>query len=137
MSLDMHVFINSLPDCSRWQAAIDLAGIELILDPKLDLATASGFSPCQLKGRASGFEILVAQAVDLLGNYPSVASAVGSRSKVICLTWGGDLAECACVLGASLALRRSFDAVVYYPADDIVYDESSLRQELQLCLAKI
>ena len=56
---------------------------------------------------------------------------------MICFRWGGDLAESACVLGASLALVRAFAAIAYYPADDIIDDEATLERDLRQCLAEI
>jgi hypothetical protein len=126
-----------LPDRAAWQAAIDRLDIGLKLDPELDLTKDSGFSPCEIKGRASGFEILVEKAADVVEGYPALKSVVGARAWVVCFRWGGDFAECACVIGASHALLQSFDAVVYYPADDIVYDLTRSEQELRLCLADL
>ena len=73
MSLELYAFLDSLPDRAAWQAAIDQIGIDLKLDPELDLAKDSGFSPCEIKGCRSGFEILVEKAADVLGavvDYP-------------------------------------------------------------------
>jgi hypothetical protein len=137
VSLEQYSFLNALPDRAAWQAAIDELGIDLKLDPEMDLARDSGFSPCEIKGRASGFEILVEKAEDVLGIYPTLKSRVAGRGWVMSFRWGGDFAECACVLGASHALLRSFGAVVCYPDDDIVYDEATLLRELRQCLADI
>jgi len=126
MSLDLYAFVNSLPSRANWQSAIDRAGIDLKLDPDLDLATDRGFSPCEIRGKASGFEITVEKSSRALEIYPSLTAVVGPRSNVICFRWGGDLAECACVMGASLALLRAFGAMAYYAAEDIVYDEATL-----------
>jgi hypothetical protein len=137
MSLDQFVFLDALPDRQGWQSAIDKLGIDLQLDPDLDLSRDKGFSPCKIRGASSGFELEVGRAAELLRDYPSLAPAIGSRSHVICLRWGGDLAECACVLGASLALVEAFGAVAYYPADDILYDAAKLKEEMLACLAEI
>ena len=137
MSLDLYAFVTSLPNRADWQSAIDQLSIDLKLDPELDLAADSGFSPCEIRGKASGFEVSVEKASQALETYPSLESAVGSRPHVICFRWGGDLAECACVLGASLALVRAFGAISYYPADDITYDGATLERDLRQCLAEI
>ena len=137
MSLELYAFLDSLPDRAAWQAAIDQIGIDLKLDPELDLAKDSGFSPCEIKGCRSGFEILVEKAADVLAVYPSAAPAVGDRGWVVSFRWGGDLAEGACVAGASHALIRSFGAVVYYPDDDLVYDEARSEHELRQYLADL
>jgi hypothetical protein len=135
MSLDLYTFLESLPDRQTWQAAIDQTGVDLELDPDLDLSRDEGFSPCLLQGKASGFELQVMQASDLLRDYPALAQPAGLRSQAVCFRWGGDLAECACVLGAALALVRRFSAVAYYPADDLFYDVDTMEKELRECLA--
>jgi hypothetical protein len=137
MSLDLYAFVSALPSRADWQSAIDRASIDLKLDPALDLARDSGFSPCEIRGRASGFEISIQKTSQALETYPLLESAVGSRPHVICFTWGGDLAECACVMGAALALVRAFGAIAYYPSDDITYDEATLERDLRECLAEI
>jgi hypothetical protein len=47
------------------------------------------------------------------------------------------MAECACVLGANLALLRYFNGVAHYPADDLVYDVDQLEEELRQSLAAV
>jgi hypothetical protein len=137
-SLELYAFLETLPDVARWQAAVDQIGIGLKLDPTMDLATDGGFSPCKLKGRETGFEILVEPAADVLRGYPALASVVGSRSQVISFRWGSEFAECASAMGASLALLRSFGAIVYYPSDNIIYrDPSQLRRDLDGCLSEL
>jgi hypothetical protein len=137
MSLDQFVFLDALPDRQGWQSAIDKLGVDLQLDPDLDLSHDEGFSPCTLSGASSGFELQVGSASEPLCDHPSLAPAVGSRSHVICLRWGGDLAECGCVMVASLALVEAFGGVAYYPADDILYDAAKLKEDMLACLSAI
>jgi hypothetical protein len=137
MSLEVYAFVSSLPGRATWQAAIDRAGIDLKLDPELDLSKDRGFSPCVIKGRESGFEILVEKVSDILESFPSLASVVGSRSWVISFRYGGDFAEGACAVGACHALLRFFDAVIYYPAEEVIYTEETSDQELRALLAEI
>jgi hypothetical protein len=137
MSLDLYAFVSALPNRADWQSAIDQVSIDLKLDAELDLATDSGFSPCEIRGKSSGFEISVETAPQVMEAYPSLERAVGSRAHVICFRWGGDFAECACVMGASLALVRAFGAIAYDPGDDITYDEATLERDLRQCLAEI
>ena len=137
MSIELYAFVNSLPDRAAWQAAIDRAGIDLQLDPELDLAKDRGFSPCVIKGRESGFEILVDNVADVLRGFPSLASVVGARSFVISFRYGGDCAEGACAWGACHALLRFFDAVIFYPDDEVIYTEETSEQALRGLLAEI
>jgi hypothetical protein len=137
MSLGMYTFLESLPDRQRWQAAIDQSGVDLKLDPDLDLGRDAGFSPCLIQGKASGFELYVTPASEVFRELPSLAQLAGARPHAVCFRWGGDLIECACVLGATLALARGFNAVAYYPADEIVYDVDGLERELRECLSQV
>jgi len=137
MSLELYVFVSALPERARWQVAVDEISVDLKLDPDMNLATDSGFSPCQLGGRASGFEIYLGEASEMVKASPSLASVVGARPHVICFRWGGDFAECACVLAASLALVRAFGATAYDPAEGVVADEAALEGDLRQCLAEI
>ena len=138
MSLDLYTFLDALPDKQSWQAAIDQTGIDLKIDPDLDLSRDQGFSPCQLRGSSSGFEVSVTTTAEVLRDYPSLSpAAVGSRPHVVCFRWGGEMAECACVLGANLALLRYFNGVAYYPADDLLCDIDQLEEELRQSLAAV
>ena len=138
MSLETHAFMarDGLPDLARWQAAIDAAGLPLQLHPELDLSKDSGFSPCKLKGEDSGFEIYVDEAKELLASYPHLEERLAGQDCAVSFRWGGDMKECACVLAAAYALAKDFDAVVYYPDDDMVYSLDELLEETNQCLAK-
>ena len=83
MSLDLYTFLDALPDRQSWQAAIDQAGVALTLDPDLDLTRDDGFSPCVLQGKASGFELDVMRASEVIRDYPSLKKAAGGRSHVV------------------------------------------------------
>jgi hypothetical protein len=112
-------------------------GVDLKLDSALEVGRNEGFSPCEIRGKASGFELTIERAAVVLGDYPSLVEAVGTRPHVVCFRWGGDLTECACVLSAALALVRSFGAVAYYPSDDLVYDAAALERDLRERLAAV
>lgn len=137
MSLELYTFLDALPDRQAWQAAIDETDVDLKLDPELDLTGDSGFSPCVLKEQSSGFELQVMPAAELLRDNPSLVPSAGARLHAVCFRWGGDLAECACVLGATLALMRRFNAVAYDPAEGLCPDAGTLEQELRECLAEL
>ena len=135
MSLELYTFLESLPDRQTWQAAIDQTGIDIKLDPDLDLTRDEGFSPCLILGKSSGFSPVVS-ASELLRDHPHHGQAAGPRSHAVCFRWGGDLAECACVLGANLALVRRFGGVAYYPADELFYDVDKLNKDLETVLPR-
>lgn len=53
MSLELVVRLHStLPTRTSWQAEIDRTGLDVQLDPELDLAKAGDFSPTTIQGRA-------------------------------------------------------------------------------------
>jgi hypothetical protein len=134
--MELYAFIASLPDRDSWQAKIDDAGLDLQLDPDLDLSRDSGFSPCMIRGRSSGFELWVTSAAEPLQDYPAMVGVAGDRAWSICFRWGGDFVECSCVMGATLALVKGFGAVAYDPGDEVSYDTAKLEEDLQACLAE-
>jgi hypothetical protein len=137
MSLELYAFLDALPDRQSWQAAINETGVDLQLDPDLDLGHDEGFSPCLIQAQPSGFELQVMPAAEVLRDHPPLVQPVGLRLHAVCFRWGGDLAECACVLGANLALLRKFDAVVYDPADGRFPDANTLETKLRECVAAL
>lgn len=136
MSLEMQVFLRKerVPAVSAWQAAVTTLGIALELDPQLNPLQDSGFSPSKINGNQSGFEIYSEPAAALLAEQPRLTKPVADRDWCISFRWGGDLKECACVLGASAALVKTCDAVAYYPDDDLIYSLDRLLDEAKSCL---
>ena len=139
MSLEQHAFITrqNVPSATAWQAAITQLGFDLQLDPALKPHEDSGYLPCKLGQTAAGFEIYYESAEELLNEYPHIKERLSSRDYAISFRWGGDMAECACVLIASAALAKSCDAVVYYPADDLFYTVDELIDEAGQALSEI
>ena len=136
MSMELYLFIDTLPDRESWQAKIDDVGLDLQLDPELDLGRDSGFSPCLIRGRSSGFELSVTSSAEPMQDYPAAARFAGDRAWAICFRWGGDFVECSCVLGAALALVQGFGAVAYDPQEDARSDAGALEADLGACLAE-
>jgi len=139
MSVELHALMpnNDLPNRDDWQAAIDRLELPVQLYPGLDPSRDTGFSPCRLGERTAGFEIYRDSTEELASSYPSIAGIVQQDSVAISFRWGGDLAECACALAAASALASQFGAVVYYPADDIVYELDELLRETRGCLSSL
>jgi hypothetical protein len=108
-----------VPDRSALQAAVDALGFDLKMDDSYIPFKSSGFLPCMLKGKLSGFEIYFDNTADTLAAYPHIASAVGSRDAAIGFRWGGRFQELVCVLMVSAALARSFGAVVHWDVDGV------------------
>ena len=72
----------------------------------------SGFLPCLLNGAPSGFEIDFGSTDDALEDFPHLKEHLGARDCEITFRWGGDMAECACVLIVCAALATDCGAVV-------------------------
>ena len=74
---------------------------------------------------------------ELLTAYPQLKENTGLRDYSISFRWGGDMAECACVLIASAALAKSFGALVYYPDDNLLYSYDDLVREAKQALEEM
>lgn len=132
MSLEQHAFMSreNVPSAATWQAAIGELGFDFTIDPELKPFEDSGFVPCSLGGKKTGFEIYYGPARELVSEYAQLKDKIGRRDYSITFRWGGDLAEAASVLIASAALVKSFDAVVFYPDDDLFYSFDELLNEI-------
>ncbi len=136
MSLEMRVFLQKqrVPTKASWQAAVDSLGLPLRLSPDLDPIHDTGFSPSEIKGLKSGFEIYSAPADAHLQDQVELAKVVGNRDWCISFRWGSDMNECACVLAASAGLVRLCDGVAYYVDDNLTYDLKGLLEDFRACL---
>jgi hypothetical protein len=136
MSMEQTAYVprGNVPNRERLQAAVDSLGYDCKIDTLYVPFECSGFLPCVLSGKLSGFEIYFDSPADLLQASPSLTKMVGTRDVAITFRWGGDMAECACVLIVCAALAKSFDAVVHYHDDDMLYSADQLLQELKIAL---
>jgi hypothetical protein len=136
MSLEQTAYIArpSLPDHAALQAAIDALGFDCKVDASYEPFKSRGFLPCVLGGQNSGFEIYFESAATNLAYFPQLIPMVASRDVAITFRWGGDMAECACVLIVSAALAKSCGAIVHYHDDDIVNSGDELVNEAQAAL---
>jgi hypothetical protein len=136
MSQEQTAFIlrDNVPDRSRLEAAIRRLGFDLTLDPEYLPFESSGYLPCTLNGKRSGFDIHFDSTSELIESFPKLMKPVGDRDCAIALRWSGDLAECACVLIVCAALAHSFNAVVYYHDGDDIYQGDQLIPEVKKVL---
>jgi hypothetical protein len=139
MSFDLHVLLpdNTVPTTAEWQVHIDSLECDVQLDPTLDLAVASGFSPATIRGRRSGFEIGVETADSWIAGDERRRSLAASASRVVTFTWGGRLAECACAMAAAAGLVRGWSAIAYDPQDDRSLDLDALTDAFAACLPEL
>lgn len=135
MSAELHLFVprGRAVERAAWQAAIARIGLDVELDPALDVARSRGYSPTRVRGQASGFEIQVDDAASLVAEYPSVRARVADCDRAVTLRWGGDLAECAAALAAAAGLVRACGALAYMPDEDLVCDEEQLVGDFHAC----
>jgi len=139
MSMQQTAFLQraAMPPRPVLQAAIDALGFDLKIDDSYVPFESSGFLPCVLRGKPSGFEIYFGTAAENLALFPHLATVVGSRDATIVFRWGGDLTELACVFIVSAALAKSFDAIVHYQEDDILHETDQLVEEARSILKMI
>lgn len=102
-----------------WQAAVSSLSLPLLLDPSLDLATATGLVPCRVRSFESGFEVWPEAVAAVISTYPDIEAEIGDSRRVLAFRWGGDLKECACALAAAAGLEAVANARVYSPDDDV------------------
>ena len=136
MSLELYAFLaGELPTREAWQSAIQALGYPVSLDEALTVKESSGFVPCRLVDGDSGFELFVDRVQTIVEEYPTIKGRVQGRIWAISFRWGGNLGECACVMAGAAGLMRSSGAIVYYPDDDLWYEEADLRREFDSCFS--
>jgi hypothetical protein len=131
MSLLQIAFVEKsrVPDRAKLEEAVRALGFDLIIDEFYRPFNCSGFLPCVLDGKKSGFEIYFESPDEALQIFPRLKEKIGSRDCAISFRWGGDMTECACVLTVSAALAKAFGAMVHYQDDDLLYSADQLVEE--------
>jgi len=128
---------SRVPDRVQLEEAIRGLGFDLTIDEFYRPFDCSGYLPCVLKGKKSGFEIYFESPDEAVQSSPLLKETVGSRDCAICFRWGGDMSECACVLIVSAALAKYFGAVVHYQGDDLLYTAEQLIEEAKGALQAV
>jgi hypothetical protein len=132
-----YVARTRVPQREALQAAIDALGFDCKLDESYTPFKSRGFLPCNLCGKESGFEIYFEPTAGLLEQFPLLARELGDREVAMTMRWGGDMAECACVMVVSAALANESDALVHYQNDDMLYSKDQLIEEANTALAEV
>lgn len=124
MAIELHIFTDDsrMPSRDVWQREIEQLGFPTVLDSSFDLRGGTGFTPTTYQGKATGFELYLEPAVNVLSGYPHVAPKVGDRDKCVTFRWGSDLAECAAALSTAAALAKLTDGIYFYPDDNVLYN---------------
>lgn len=135
MSLTQYAILKKadVPSREIWQESINQLGYKLTLDPDLKPFEDSGFIPCQLNDKETGFEISYDDIINFLYKYPHLKNKCSGKDYCIEFNWEGDLNECMCVLITSLALQTNCNAIIYYPHDDLIFYKDQLINEINKC----
>jgi hypothetical protein len=136
LSLTVPLVGDSIPRRDEWQQEIDKLSLDVRLDPELDLARDSGFSPTTILGRKSGFEIYMVESREPATEWPSIAGSLSGPTRAVCFCWRGDMLECACVLAAAAGLVQRWGRAA---VDDngMAYDGPSLLKEFHACVSEL
>jgi len=131
MSLTQTAYISKskTPNRAQLNTAIQALGLNLVVDDFYVPFACQGFLPCILNGKASGFEIYFESSTEPLIDSPHMKEQIGDRDSAITFRWGGDMSELCCVMIVSAALSISYDSIIHYPDDDIIYTGQQLVDE--------
>ena len=123
MSQQQTVYLSraKVPHLAALQEAIDALGFDCQVDDSYVPFESEGYLPCVLNGLESGCEILFEPASDPREEFPHLAAVIADRDVAISFRWSSSFAEGACIYIVSAALARSFDGIVHYEDDDMLY----------------
>lgn len=109
MSVDTFFFVRDakLPTISEWQAVLDQAGTEIVLEDVGELRTHTGYLPATHRGHPSGFEWYYGPLAENFGGDPPVG--LDGRKHVINCVTHSDMRELACALAACSVLAQLAD----------------------------
>jgi hypothetical protein len=111
MSVDSFFFVRDemLPTITQWQAALNKAGVEIVLEDVGDLRKHTGYLPATHRGHPSGFEWYYGRLADNFGDDPP--SGIGGRAHVVNCVTHSDMGELVCGLVACSVLSQLADGV--------------------------
>jgi hypothetical protein len=107
MSVDSFFFVRDakLPTIPQWQAALDRAGVGIVLEDVGDLRTHTGYLPATHRGHPSGFEWFYGPLADNFGGDPP--EGLDGREHVINCVTHSDMRELVCgSVACSVLLQR-------------------------------
>jgi hypothetical protein len=111
MSVDSFFFVrdDKLPTISQWQAALDAAGVGIVLEVVGDIRTHSGYLPATFRGKPSGFEWFYGTVVENFGG--DLPDNLQGREHVVNCVTHSDLSELVCGLVACSVLSQVADGL--------------------------
>jgi hypothetical protein len=111
--MEMHVFSDSrLNSTAEWQRAIDLQAHPLKFLPGAKLATAQGFFPATLAGKASGFECYHDDANKMIEHYGR-SNFLKPWKYALGFRFRGDFTELQAAWIAAAAYARATNGIVF------------------------
>jgi hypothetical protein len=137
MSMELYVFLNrsDMLSPAQWQQAIDSNSFDLQLDHDFNQFTFTGFLPCNLAHRCTGFEYYFSAKQDVAPPGTYLASPAAPFDSVVSFIFGGDFNELTAVLMASASLAHTCPSLLHLANDDssVPGDQalSYARQQLQ------
>jgi hypothetical protein len=139
MSVELTVFMRSsdLPSRDRWQAAVDEAGLPIVLGEGYDPTQDSGAWPVRFSGlkedEDSGFELYLDNRVDRRELETPIQANLPTADKVVTLRVGADEIELACALFAAAALVQGFGGVFWDADHESPFPFQKLVDEARAC----
>jgi hypothetical protein len=120
MSSELYVFLNKseMPSPALWQEAIKASGFDLQLDLDFDQFTFTGFLPCVLDERSSGFEYYFSPKTDVAAPDTYLAPPTAAFDSVVSFISGSGLEELSTVLIAASTLASTCHSLLHVPEDD-------------------
>jgi hypothetical protein len=117
MSVDSFFFVRDakLPTILQWQAALDRAGVGIVLEDVGDLRKHTGYLPATHRGHPSGFEWFYGPVAENFGGEPP--DGLDGQEHVINCVTHSDMRELVC---GSVAC-----SVLLQLADGMFFDEES------------
>ena len=124
--MELHVFLNraEMPSPEAWQEIINDCQFDLEIDQDFDVFSFTGFLPCIVGPRSTGFEYYFETKEEVAGSSTYLAPLAKAFDSVVTFRWGGDLLELAAVMSAAGALASSRASLLYFPDDDSTIQSS-------------
>ena len=120
MSQELYVFLNKSEMLTPhdWQQHITRNGFETSIDTDFDPFSFTGFLPCHMDGRTTGFEYYFSPKADVAPPETYLAKPTEAFDSVVSFIWRGDLRELMAVLAAATSLANACPSLLHDPYDD-------------------
>jgi hypothetical protein len=111
MSVSSFFFVRDekLPTIPQWQAALDSAGVSIVLENVGDLRKHTGYLAATLRGQPSGFEWFYGPLAENFGG--DAPDGLNGREHVIICVTHSDMSELVCGLIACSVLSQVADGL--------------------------